>query len=314
MNSRSGSYPVLYPDLVAAGGLASALERLASELGAEITVVPGDWGPLTSAGIAAPHPGRRPLSVRAGADRRRFAVAGWSAGVELVTGETPDLRDVVRAGVAWGAGKGLAELTALLPFLHVGELAEAHERGPAAVVDVQWRRIREQAAAEPQFPEFGLLVEAAYAEPRLRQLYPFSSHWTLGFNAHTGSPCPPVIAVAPAHDGHPYRVRDSPVATASVKPPRQRRPWPWPWPSCRPAPGPPSPVPRSDPSRLPRRRTRESCWGRRVSGCRSRPTPTGRRDKGSGGSRARTPSCVTTEGRASWPAAGRRRTRTGCAS
>ncbi|MFD5621312.1 DUF6193 family natural product biosynthesis protein [Streptomyces yangpuensis] len=210
MNSYSGSYPVLYPDLVAAGGLASALEDAAAELGAEIAVLPGDWGPLISAGIAAPHPGRKPLSVRAGADRRRFAVAGWSAGVELVAGETPDLRDVVRAGVAWGAGKGLAELTTLSPFLHFGELAEAHERGPAAVVDVQWLRIREQAAAEPQFPEFGLLVEAAHAEPRLRQLYPFSSHWTLGFNAHTGSPCPPVIAVAPAYDGLPYRVRDSP--------------------------------------------------------------------------------------------------------
>ncbi|MFE5676335.1 DUF6193 family natural product biosynthesis protein [Streptomyces erythrochromogenes] len=210
MHSDSVPQPDPYPDLAAAGGLASALEGAAADLGVGIAVVPGDWGPAISAGIAAPHPGRKPLSVRIGSRRRWFAVSGWSEGVELITGGTPDLHDVVRAGVAWGAGKSLAELTALLPFLHFGELAAAHERGPAAVVDVQWRLMREQAAIEAEFPEFGLLVEAAHAEPRLRRLYPFSSHWTLGFAAHTGSPCPPVVAVSPAYGGRPYRVRESP--------------------------------------------------------------------------------------------------------
>jgi len=31
-------------------------------------------------------------------------------------------------------------------------------------------------------------VEAAYAEPRLRQLLPFTSHWVLCFSRCTGSP------------------------------------------------------------------------------------------------------------------------------
>ncbi|MFE6910864.1 DUF6193 family natural product biosynthesis protein [Streptomyces erythrochromogenes] len=214
MNSDSGSasspQPDPYPDLAAAGGLAAGLERAAADLGAEIEVVPGDWGPATSAAISAAHAGRKPLSARVASRRRWFAVSGWSEGVQLVSGGTPDLHDVVRAGVAWGAGKSLAELTALLPFLHVDELAAAYERGPAAMVDVQWRRMREQAAAEPEFQEFGLLVEAAHAEPRLRRLSPFSSHWTLGFTAGTGSSCPPVVAISPANGGRPYRVREFP--------------------------------------------------------------------------------------------------------
>ncbi|MEV7170438.1 DUF6193 family natural product biosynthesis protein [Streptomyces sp. NPDC093224] len=210
MHSDSGPQPDPYPDLDALGGLLSALELTAADLGVEIAVVPGDWGPAMSAGIVAAHPGRKPLSVKVRPTRRWFDVAGWSEGVELVTGVTPDLHAVVRAGVAWGAGKRLAELTALFPFLQFGELAAAHERGPAAVVDVQWRLMREQAANATEFREFGLLVEAAHAEPRLRQLYPFSSHWTLGFAAHTGTPCPLVVAISPAYDDRPYRVREYP--------------------------------------------------------------------------------------------------------
>lgn len=83
----------------------------------------------------------------------------------------------------------------------------AHEIGPAAVVGLQWRLLREQAASEPGFPEFGLLVEAAYAEPMLRQLSAFSSHWTLGFSACTSHSSPVEVAVSPAYEGRPYQVR-----------------------------------------------------------------------------------------------------------
>jgi hypothetical protein len=200
----------LYPDLVAAGSLASALEHVAAGLGVELVVVPGSWGPSVSAGIVASVPEREPLSVHIGARARWFGVSGWSQGVELVTGATSSLEEIVRAGVAWGEGGRLRELRELLPFLQFSELAEAHERGPAAAVDVKWRLLREEAAEAPDFPEFGLLVETAHSEPRLRQLYPFTSHWTLGFNARTGNPCPPEVAIVPSHQGRPYRVQRHP--------------------------------------------------------------------------------------------------------
>ena len=94
----------LYPDLAAAGSLAAALDQVAADLGVDLVTVPGDWEPLVSAGIAALVPERRPLSVHIGAERRWFGVSGWSQGIELITGATPDLADVVQAGVAWGEG------------------------------------------------------------------------------------------------------------------------------------------------------------------------------------------------------------------
>lgn len=100
---------------------------------------------------------------------------------------------------------GLAAETRL--FLMHGR-SRGGERGTAAVVDLQWRMLREQAASEPGFPEFGLLVAAAHAEPRLRQLSAFASHWTLGFSACTGPSSKVAVALAPAYDGRPYRVKE----------------------------------------------------------------------------------------------------------
>ncbi|KJY24050.1 hypothetical protein VR46_42955, partial [Streptomyces sp. NRRL S-444] len=185
-----------------------------------LAVVPGDWGALVSADIAASVPERKPLSVHIGAESRWFGVSGWSQGVELITGSTSDLADVVRAGVAWGQGGSLRELRAgslrelraELPFLHSSERAEAHDRGPATVVDLQWRLMRKEAAEAPDFPEFGALVEAAHAERRLRELYVFSSHWTLGFSSCTGFPFQDEVAIAPSSGGRPYRVLKHPHA------------------------------------------------------------------------------------------------------
>ncbi|MGW6414136.1 DUF6193 family natural product biosynthesis protein [Streptomyces sp. NPDC055055] len=201
----------LYPDLTVAGGLAAALELRAAELGVDLTVTLGDRGRLTSAGIVSSVPERKPLSVRMQAESRSFGVSGWSHGVELITGATASLDDIVMAGAAWGRGAGLQELREM-PFLHITRRGEAHERGPAAVVDLQWRSMREQAAGELGFAGFGELVEAAQAEPRLRQLYVYSSHWTLGFSSCTGYPFRDEVAIAPSYKGSPFRVRKHPLA------------------------------------------------------------------------------------------------------
>ncbi|WP_143666248.1 DUF6193 family natural product biosynthesis protein [Streptomyces sp. CS057] len=199
--------PDLYPELAAAGTLAAALERVAVELAVDVRVVPDSSGASVSAVSPPPVPFRRPLSLALGAEERVFLLWGRSRGVELISGSTTDLRDVVRAAVAWGEGRSLSELHELFPFMSSDERAKAHERGPAAVVDLQWRLLREQAAGEPGFPEFGLLVEAAYAEPRLRRLSAFSSHGTLGFSAGTGRSFTVEVAVVPACSGRPYRVQ-----------------------------------------------------------------------------------------------------------
>ncbi|MEU2744581.1 DUF6193 family natural product biosynthesis protein [Streptomyces sp. NPDC007095] len=82
------------------------------------------------------------------------------------------------------------------------------------MVELQWRAMREQAAEAPTFHEFAELVEAAHAEPRLRQLYVFSSHWTLGFSSCTGFPFRVEVAIAPSHNGSLFRVMKHPHAGA----------------------------------------------------------------------------------------------------
>ncbi|MEU3296869.1 DUF6193 family natural product biosynthesis protein [Streptomyces longwoodensis] len=206
--------PDLYPDLVAAGGLGAALEQLAAGLGVEFTVVPQEGRTSRSAGIASSVRERGPLSVHIAAEERFFLVSGWSEGIESVTGGTPDPAEVVLAGAAWGQGTPLRELEARFPFLRVGERAKAAEHGPAAVVALQWRTLRRRAAGAPDVPGFGDLVTAAHAEPRLRQLYVFSSHWTLGFSSCTGYPFRTEVAIAPALGGSPYRVMQRPHRTA----------------------------------------------------------------------------------------------------
>ncbi|MFD3516418.1 DUF6193 family natural product biosynthesis protein [Streptomyces sp. NPDC058657] len=129
-----------------------------------------------------------------------------------VTAALEQLADVVRGGVAWAQGRSLRELQAGLPFLHFGERAEAHERGPLAVVEPQWRKTRTEAAEAPDFPGFGALVEAAHANPRLRQFYVYSSHRTLGFSSCTGFPFRNEVAIAPSHNCSPYRVMKHPHA------------------------------------------------------------------------------------------------------
>ncbi|MFI9787949.1 DUF6193 family natural product biosynthesis protein [Kitasatospora sp. NPDC051984] len=64
------------------------------------------------------------------------------------------------------------------------------------VVESQWQFKRAEAAAmEYSWADsYRQLIEAAYTEPVLRALYPFTSHWGLRFSTTTG---PLMAAVGP---------------------------------------------------------------------------------------------------------------------
>ncbi|MEU9149908.1 DUF6193 family natural product biosynthesis protein [Streptomyces sp. NPDC048417] len=195
-----------YADVIEAGGLAAALEQSAAGLGIPLILVAGRKEIADSVGIATTAAGRLPLLVFPRTDARGFRLVGRSREVDILTGEARDLADVVEAGAAWAAGTAVPEMRDGLPFLQFDALAEAHERGPEAAVAAQWGRLKEKAAGTASFPEFGRLVEAAYAEPRLRQLFPFTSHWTVAFSSCTARPYHDEIAIAPQYGGGPYLV------------------------------------------------------------------------------------------------------------
>ncbi|MFE3906137.1 DUF6193 family natural product biosynthesis protein [Streptomyces sp. NPDC059153] len=103
--------------------------------------------------------------------------------MNLTNGFTDDLTELAKAAAAWHTGVALAELHAVAPFLKVSSLAAVHERGPEYAVAEKWRRY-----LEPGPYENLEMISAAHAEPRLRTLFPYTSHRTLHFSRCTGWP------------------------------------------------------------------------------------------------------------------------------
>ncbi|MEU1013904.1 DUF6193 family natural product biosynthesis protein [Streptomyces sp. NPDC005890] len=77
-------------------------------------------------------------------------------------------------------------------------MAAARRRGPADVVEARWQALRlswqwrhavhQIRSPGRPFPGIVPLLEAAAAQPRLRRLYPFTSHFALLFSSSTSYP------------------------------------------------------------------------------------------------------------------------------
>lgn len=118
-------------------------------------------------------------------------ITGWSRGARLISGATTDLGEIARAAAVWRSGAALADIRRECPWIEVSELAFAHERGPADAVAVQWNDVRalmREPMGDGPFKLGIRAVDAAYAEPRLRRLFPFMSMWELHFSRCTGFP------------------------------------------------------------------------------------------------------------------------------
>ncbi|MFE0629197.1 DUF6193 family natural product biosynthesis protein [Streptomyces sp. NPDC058864] len=96
-------------------------------------------------------------------------------------------------------------------------MAAARSRGPADVVEARWQSLRlsrqwlhaVHQIRSPGRPYPGIvpLLEAAAAQPRLRRLYPFTSHFTLLFSSSTSHPWTVQGgSVEPLHNGR-FKVR-----------------------------------------------------------------------------------------------------------
>jgi uncharacterized protein DUF6193 len=200
---------VLYPELAAHGQLATAIQAAATALGVDLgMVVPDTSDTRRCATVTSKAQDREPIRVGLGAVERWFLINGWSRGVELVSGATADLRQVVRAACAWRDSRSLDEFQAAAPFVQVSSLALAQERGPADAVAEKWRLMRAAWATDDRFGSVAALIEAAHAEPVLRQLFAYTSHTSLAFSTCTGYPYSQDIPrVDPGEDGG-YIIRD----------------------------------------------------------------------------------------------------------
>ncbi|WP_433178774.1 DUF6193 family natural product biosynthesis protein [Actinoallomurus sp. CA-150999] len=200
MTRQPGEHLVrLYPEIGLAGSLQAAMQTALDHAGYELTAVltsaPGWWDCATRVGDAHRH-----VSVNAGSQQRWFLMEFWDRGVMMAKAKTGDLSAAAEAIGLWQAGSRLRELKAACLFVEYGPLAEAHERGDA--VEAKWAIYRNTSAPHVDHD----LIEAAYAQPRLRALFPFHSHRSLHFSRCTGFPYTHDIPViGPRPDGT-YRV------------------------------------------------------------------------------------------------------------
>ncbi|TQM33479.1 DUF6193 family natural product biosynthesis protein [Nocardia bhagyanarayanae] len=185
----------LYPEVGVAGSLRAAmqaeLDRVGYTLTASLTNSPGWWDCATRVGDD-----RRHVTTVLGGEQRWFTMDFWERGVMMAHGSTADLVASAAAIGLWQTGSRLRELQAASSFVRFGELAEAYERGDP--VETKWKIYRRTRAPHIDHD----LIEAAYAQPRLRTLFPYTSHESLRLSRCTREPFTDDLpAIIPLSDG-----------------------------------------------------------------------------------------------------------------
>jgi hypothetical protein len=114
---------------------------------------------------------------------RTFSFDFWNRGVCLAHGA--EILDTARSIDKWiVSGCSTGELASSFPFVQVQPTAAAYERGEE--VEMRWRKYLDSLGE--RFPELTAFVAAAAAEPKLRQLFPFTSLNRFCFSRCTGYP------------------------------------------------------------------------------------------------------------------------------
>lgn len=164
----------LYPDLLAAGGLISAMGLASAKKGLDLGRLYSHYasGPGLLA-TAEMDSSRGKASIQLGSQSRTFYVAIQGQGFTWAEGATDDLGDLIEALTAWRDGISVDDFTGRFPFMIPGRLARAHERGDS--VPAQWNWLR----TAQEFSEERPLVEAAYSDGRFGYFFPTLSHGTL---------------------------------------------------------------------------------------------------------------------------------------
>jgi hypothetical protein len=162
----------------------AAFDDAGHELTALLTGAPGWWDCATVV-----TDGQRHVNTRLGSQKRVFLLGFWERGVKMAGGNTPDLTAAAGAAATWQADSRLAALREAWPFVEYGELAESYERGnPTQAIWEMARRSRRSRDRGLLEAARAAVIEAAYAQPALRVLFPFTSLRSLNFSRCTRFP------------------------------------------------------------------------------------------------------------------------------
>jgi Family of unknown function (DUF6193) len=197
---------VLYPEVAARGSLAAALQASAADQGMSLTMVATASDLLRHATINSVLPHREALFVAAWNFERRWWVQGSANNGILISGTTPDLHQLPKVVLGWAEGASLDDIAQAAPFDVLTGRLEVPDGNPADVIAAEWQYLLKDAQ-QADWPEYQALIQAAYAEPGLRRLFPYTSHWALSFSV-TPHPFTPSFATLEASQGGDYTVRE----------------------------------------------------------------------------------------------------------
>ncbi|MEU9086236.1 DUF6193 family natural product biosynthesis protein [Streptomyces sp. NPDC048357] len=165
---------------------------------ASVPLTSPEVDPLLAASVDCTLPYREPLRVSAYRHKRLWSIRGVASFDELalIEGTTDDLAQVTEAARAWHDGAALSDICQAAPFVRQTGRFDVPDLDPALLTASEWRHLRTEAN-EMEYawqPAYQGLIERAFAEPALRRLYPFTSHWALRFSTTTR---PRLSAVGP---------------------------------------------------------------------------------------------------------------------
>ncbi|MFD1938749.1 DUF6193 family natural product biosynthesis protein [Nonomuraea mangrovi] len=171
----------LYPEVAAYSSLAAALQATAADQGLSLPMTATASDPLRHATFTSVIPHRHGSYVTAWHFERSWTIWGSSNNRLMICGATKDLRELPKVILGWVDGASLDEIAEAAPFKVVTGRFEVPDNNPAAVIASEWQWLLKDAR-EADWPQYQALIEAAHAEPKLRRLYPFTSHWALSFS------------------------------------------------------------------------------------------------------------------------------------
>jgi hypothetical protein len=173
-----------YPDVVAHGGLANAVGAALREIGSPLPATELDKA-VRFVAYARVESGKRLSQIYMAAQERLFMFDFWSRGVDLAKGKTKDLIEMARAIDKWiGSNCTAAELANAFLFVEASSAASAYESGE--IVELRWQQYL--ASLSKDHPKLRAFITAAAAEPKLRQLFPYTSLDNFCFSRCTGYP------------------------------------------------------------------------------------------------------------------------------
>jgi len=175
----------LYPDVSAAGGLANALGQALAAMGSPLEAS----ATISFIPFARVEGGSRFCQTYIVKEERLFTFDFWTDGVTYGKGATRDLNKAAQAIHFWIIEEpDIAAMKNRFSFFTPSEKALAHEAGKA--VEYQWDELLTQWAKQVASDALSPLplIQAGSKHPELRQLFPFTSLYSLHFSRTTGYP------------------------------------------------------------------------------------------------------------------------------